>query len=253
MADFDVIALDGPGGVGKSSTARALAERLGYFFLSSGRIYRALAWSALRRGWRPGTALEPALPGTVLLDTVLLDTALLNTVLLNDVHVELDAEGGLWVNGEAPGDALADEEISQAASQLSTLPAVRALADRVQRDTVAALRRAGHVRGVILEGRDIGTVVFPEARHKFFVTATPAVRAERRHRELARADPSVTLAEVARALEERDRRDSERELAPLRPAPDARVVDTSGLTLEQVVRQIAAVVRGAVRPGDAEG
>ena len=227
-ARFQVIALDGPGGVGKSSAARALAERLGYFFLSSGRIYRALAWSALRRGWRPGTAPEPAL---------------LDTVLLNDVHVELDAEGRLWVNGEAPGDALASEEISQAASQLSTLPAVRALADRVQRDTVAALRRAGRVRGVILEGRDIGTVVFPEARHKFFVTAPIAVRAERRYRELVQRDPTVTLESVAEALAERDRRDEERALAPLKPAPDALIVDTAAASLEEVVERLARSVR----------
>jgi len=224
VAPFEVIALDGPSGVGKSTTARALARRLGYFFLSSGQIYRALAWSALRRGWELGQV--PA------------------SGLLADVRIEIQPNGGLHVNGEPPGGALNSDEISRATSVLSTLPEVRALSNRVQRDTVAALARAGHYPGVILEGRDIGTVVFPEARHKFFVTASTAVRAERRFRELAQDDPTVTLEAVTQALEERDQRDSERDLAPLRPAPEAVIVDTSNLTLEQVVERLAAEVQG---------
>jgi CMP/dCMP kinase len=224
MAAFDVIALDGPGGVGKSTTARVLAQRLGYFFLSSGRIYRALAWSALQRGWQPGQALAPG--------------------LLDDVRIEVQQDGSLHVNGAPAGAALNTESISQAASVLSTLPAVRALSNRIQRETVRGLEKSGHFAGVILEGRDIGTVVFPGARHKFFVTASSAVRAERRYRELARSDPSVTLESVTRALEERDRRDSERDVAPLRPAPDAQIVDTSRQTLEEVVETLARAVRG---------
>jgi CMP/dCMP kinase len=228
VATFEVIALDGPGGVGKSSTARALARRLGYFFLSSGQIYRALAWCALQRGWRPGRAPAPG--------------------LLADVRIEVQPDGSLRVNGEALGAALSSEGISQAASVLSTVPEVRALSNRVQRETVAALARAGHFAGVILEGRDIGTVVFPDARHKFFLTASKAVRAERRFRELAVKDSAVTLAEVTRALEERDRRDSERDVAPLRAAEDATIVDTSALSLEQVMEQLAAAVEGAASP-----
>lgn len=224
VTSFDVVALDGPGGVGKSTTARALAQRMGYFFLSSGQIYRALAWSALQRGWQPGRPLAEG--------------------LLADIRVEIARDGALHVNGEPVGRLLNTDEISQATSVLSTLPEVRELSNRVQRDTVAALARDGHFAGVILEGRDIGTVVFPEARHKFFVTASTAVRAERRHRELVQTDPSVTLAEVTRALEERDRRDSQRAIAPLKPAPDATRVDTSGLTLEQVVEHLAQAVRG---------
>jgi cytidylate kinase len=224
VPEFDVIALDGPGGVGKSTTARALAGRLGCFFLSSGQIYRALAWCALGRGWQPGRPLAPG--------------------LLDDVRIEIDREGGLRVNGAAPGAALNSDALSQATSVLSTLPEVRARSNQVQRDTVAALAAAGHFAGVILEGRDIGTVVFPEARHKFFVTASTAVRAERRYRELLRTDPAVTLAAVTQSLEERDRRDSQRDIAPLRPAPDAQIVDTAGLTLEQVVDRLVRAVRG---------
>ena len=222
-ARFQVIALDGPGGVGKSTTARALARRLGFFFLSSGQIYRALAWSALRAGWSPGRPLPPA--------------------LLRDVRVEVGADGGLSVDGEAVGAALHTDEIAQATSLLSTLPAVRERSNRLQRETVAGLARAGHFAGVILEGRDIGTVVFPEARHKFFVTAPIAVRAERRYRELVQRDPTVTLESVAEALAERDRRDEERALAPLKPAPDALIVDTAAASLEEVVERLARIVR----------
>lgn len=222
MAPFEVIALDGPGGVGKSTTARVLARRLGYFFLSSGQIYRALAWYALQRGWGPGRPLESS--------------------LLDSVRIDVQPDGGLRVNGEAVGGALNTDAISRATSVLSTEPAVRTLCNRVQRDTVEAMRRAGQVRGVILEGRDIGTVVFPDARHKFFVTASRDERARRRHRELAASDPGITLDAVRTALDERDRRDSERDVAPLRPAPDAEVVDTSALSLEQVVERLAAAV-----------
>ena len=221
---FAVVALDGPGGVGKSSTARALAQRLGYFFLSSGQIYRALAWLALQRGWQPG---PPPPPG-----------------LLDDTQVEVQGDGTLRVNGEAVGAALNTDAISRATSVLSTVPAVRALSNRVQRETVAALARSGQFPGVILEGRDIGTVVFPDARHKFFVTASTAVRAERRYKELAGSDPTVTREAVTRALEERDRRDAERDIAPLRPAPDAVRVDTSELTLDEVVERLVRAVRG---------
>lgn len=223
-AAFDIVALDGPGGVGKSTTARALARRLGYFFLSSGQIYRALAWCAMRRGWSPG---QPVPEG-----------------LLDDVRITVQRDGTLLVNGEAVGQALNSDAISRATSLLSTVPAVRDRANQVQRDTIAALGQAGHFPGAILEGRDIGTVVFPGAPHKFFVTASTAVRAERRYRELVRDDPTVTLAAVTRALEERDRMDSERDVAPLKPATDARVVDTSGLTLEQVVERLAQEIRG---------
>lgn len=223
MSAFEVIALDGPGGVGKSTTARALAERLGCFFLSSGQIYRALAWMALQRGWQPGQPLPAG--------------------LLDDVRIEVAADGSLRVNGEAVGAALNTDAISQATSVLSTLPTVRALSNQVQRRTVAELERSGHFAGVILEGRDIGTVVFPEARHKFFVTASTAVRAERRYRELVQADPAVTLEAVQEALTERDRRDSERDVAPLRPASGAIEIDSSGLTLEQVVERMVHEVR----------
>ncbi len=222
-AAFAVVALDGPSGVGKSTTARALAERLGFFFLSSGLIYRALAWCALERGWRPGAPLPAG--------------------LLDDVRIEMRPDGGLTVNGADPGAALRGEAVTYATSLLSAQPEARTLSNRVQRETVAGLARSGHCHGVILEGRDIGTVVFPDAPHKFFVTASTTERARRRHAELVATDPAVSLEAVAEALEARDARDATRDVAPLKAATDALCVDTTALTLEQVVDRLEALVR----------
>jgi cytidylate kinase len=224
MKAFKVIAMDGPGGVGKSTTARALAGRLGYYFLSSGRIYRALAWVALGRGWKAGSSLAEG--------------------LLDDVRIEVETDGVLRVNGEQVGEALGSDAISEAASRLSTLPAVRDLSNRVQRETVARIAERGNFPGVILEGRDIGTVVFPETRHKFFLIASAAVRAQRRFAELRETDPATTLEQVTRSLATRDARDAGRDIAPLKPAADARVIDTSALSLEQVVETLVRAIAG---------
>lgn len=220
---FNIVTLDGPGGVGKSSTGKALAERLGYYFLSSGRIYRALAWLALRRGW----CKENPLPAG----------------LLDDVTIEIANDGVLSVNGEHPGDVLAGGEIAIATSFLSVLPEVRELSNRVQRETVAAIEEAGHFSGVVLEGRDIGTEVFPGAAHKFFLTAKPEIRAMRRFRELKETNPALTLEAVSEDLKSRDARDSGRKLAPLKAAEDAIVMDNSELSLRAAVDAMAAMIR----------
>lgn len=219
---FNIVTLDGPGGVGKSSTGKALAERLGYYFLSTGRIYRALAWLALRRGW----AIENPLPAG----------------LLDDADIAIADEGGLSINGEQPGEVLSSGDIANATSLLSALPEVRELSNRVQRETVAGIEEAGKFSGVVLEGRDIGTVVFPGAAHKFFLTARPEVRAMRRFKEMKGKNPALTLAAVSEDLRTRDARDSERELAPLKAAGDAVVVDNSELSLEQAVEVMAEKV-----------
>lgn len=224
MAHLQVIALDGPGGVGKSSTARALADRLGYFFLSSGSIYRAIAWSALRRGWSRG---EPLAEG-----------------LLDEVRIDVGAGDALRVDGEPIAERLGSDAISEATSLLSTLPDVRELSNRVQRETVAGIAEEGRYPGVVLEGRDIGTVVFPQARHKFFITASVAVRAERRFAELKRTDPALTLEAVTRALQARDERDSKRAIAPLKPASRAIVIDTSLLSADEVVEAMLREIQG---------
>lgn len=221
--DIPLIALDGPSGVGKSSTARALAERLGYYFLSSGQIYRALAWRALALGWHEGVAIPAA--------------------VLEDTDVQVEPDGALAVNGQRVTDELRSEAVSRAASLLSTDERVRAVSNTAQRGTVTRIARRHTFPGVVIEGRDMGTVVFPEARHKFFITASPAERARRRYRELAASNPGLDVDTVERSLMERDERDSTREVAPLKPAPDAEVVDTSGMTLEQVVAHLVAAIR----------
>lgn len=225
---FEVIALDGPGGVGKSTTGRILAERLGYFFLSSGAIYRALAWLALQQGWQVGENPDPA--------------------ILEGVRVTVNEGGVLRINGKQPGEALNSEEISTATSHLSTIPEVRDLSNEVQRDTITAMASAGIFGGVILEGRDIGTVVFPEARHKIFLTASVEERARRRFQDLKSSQPELTLEEVMNSLRERDQRDASRDAAPMKPARDALILDTSAMTREDVLQTLIEKISGGGTP-----
>jgi cytidylate kinase len=155
------------------------------------------------------------------------------------------AEGRVLVNGADVTSALRSEQVSQAASMISTVPEVRALSNEVQRETVVGIGQARSYAGVILEGRDIGTVVFPDAPHKFFLTAREDIRAQRRFAEEQSAHPGVSLQAVRQAMQERDARDTGRAIAPLVAAADARTVDTSDLTLEQVLERILSVLKGS--------
>jgi CMP/dCMP kinase len=215
-----VVTIDGPAGAGKSTVAKRLARGLGYRLLDTGAIYRAVALSANRRGvaWTDG-------PGCAVLAAELP----ISFAFVGDVnHVYLD--------GEDVSEAIRTQEMSSGASQVSALPEVRAALLDLQ-------RRLGAGGGVVVEGRDTGTVVFPGADAKFFLTATVRERARRRTEELAAKGQAADLATVEREVVERDERDAGRDVAPMRPADDGVIVDSTDKSLDQVVAEIEAEVR----------
>lgn len=198
-----VVAIDGPAGAGKSTVARAVARALGFTYLDSGAMYRSVALAALRRG------AEPA-------------------AVASSVRIELGDR--VRLDGCDVTEAIRSPPISEEASRVAVDPAVRAAMANQQRRLLAS-------GDWVAEGRDIGTVVAPGAEVKIFLTASAAERARRRAAELG-IDPQTVLAE----LEVRDRRDSRREHSPLAPAPGANVIDTTGLTLDEVVGRIVTLV-----------
>lgn len=206
-----VIAIDGPAGAGKSTVARALASKLGFTYLDSGAMYRCVALAALRRGADLGDAGEMA-------------------GLARSISISLDG-GRVELDGEDVGAEIREPAVTEASSRVSVHAGVReALVDR-QRELIAAGR-------YVAEGRDIGTVVSPEAPLKVFLTAAPEERARRRAAQTGE-DPNAVLA----AQRERDERDRNREHSALRAADDAVEVDTTGLSQEQVVDRVAALAR----------
>jgi cytidylate kinase len=219
-----IVAIDGPAGAGKSTAAKRLAAALGFALVDTGAIYRAVALAASRQG--------------IAFDD---DARLAGVLQRLDVRFEpLPAGGGqrVLLGGEDVSQAIRTPPMSLGASAVSARPVVRAGLLELQR----RLATAPGNRGAVLEGRDIGTVVFPDADLKVFLTASPEVRARRRHAELqARGDPA-SYQDVLADQTRRDRDDSTREVAPLRPADDAVLLDTSALGLEEVV---AALVRAA--------
>lgn len=210
-----VVTIDGPAGAGKSASARELARRLGFRLVDTGALYRALAWAVQEAGIDP--ADHPALAG-----------------LLDRTHVEL-VDDRVLVDGRDVTQAIRTPEISRLTSQLTTLPVVRDKMTPLQR----ALAAGG---GVVLEGRDTGTVVWPEAEVKFFLDADLDTRARRRHKDLLAQGVASEVAAVAADVARRDRQDTERALAPLRKAAGAVVVDTSRLSIEDVVERMLKVV-----------
>ena len=215
-----VVTLDGPAGAGKSTVAREVARRLGYRHLDTGALYRAVTVLALRRGvaMSDGAALA---------------------ALARDARIGFDAAGRVRVEGEDVSREIRSAAVTAAVSAVARHAAVRTAILPLQR----AFASGG---GMVAEGRDLGTVVFPDATTKVFLDATLPERAERRARELARPEEKGRLEAE---LRERDRQDSERETAPLKLAPDMIYVDTTGLTVAEVCEQIVALHRSRLHPG----
>lgn len=224
-APFVIVAIDGPAGSGKSTTARRVADALGWLYLDTGAMYRAVAVAFLDAGL-PFTAdaAERVLPGLQL-------------------DLRQDAGGALrvFLHGEDVTGRLRTPEVSEAASRVSAVPSVRARLVDVQRRI--ARERTAEGGGVVMEGRDIGTVVFPDAEVKVFMVANPMARAERRHRELADQGADASIEAVADELAARDARDSERAVAPLQQAEDAVTLDTTRLSIDEQVERVLALVR----------
>jgi cytidylate kinase len=214
-----IVAIDGPSGVGKTTASKLVAEKLGLPHIDTGAMYRALALKASRHGvaFDDAPNLERLAAGTTI------------------DFVPGTKPPRVLLDGDDVGDAIRTPEISMAASTVSSVPAVRRLLVKMQQDL-------GRRSGGVLEGRDIGTKVFPETRHKFFLEARPEVRAERRFRELIARGSDVSLEQVAREMSVRDEQDSTRADSPLTCDESYSRIDTSALTIDQVVDAIVSRV-----------
>jgi CMP/dCMP kinase len=222
-----IIAIDGPVGSGKSTLARRVAELMGYVYIDTGAMYRALALKAVRRGLgfdRDGE-LETLARGTRI-----------------DLKA-LDGTQQVFLDGEDVTTAIRTPEVSQAASKIAVVSGVRYV-------LVAEQRRAGEQGGVVMEGRDIGSVVFPDADLKIFLTASPEVRADRRYHEHQQKGDSIDRARTLDEIHERDQRDRERTTSPLVRAPDAVVVDSTAMEAEEVARLVVMLAKGKGADGN---
>ena len=211
-----VIAIDGPSGSGKGTIARRVADALGYHLLDSGALYRLVALAARKSGISLENGAELAQLAVEL-----------------DVRFDSDANGEerIWLGGEDVTGEIRTEEAGAGASAVAQIPAVREALFERQR----AFQQAP---GLVADGRDMGTQVFPDAVLKVFLTASAEERARRRHKQLKDKGLDVSLAALSRDIEDRDKRDSERSVAPLRPAEDARILDSSGQSIEAVTNTV---------------
>ncbi len=217
-----IVTLDGPSGSGKSSVARRLARELNCRFLDTGAMYRTVALAALRAG----LAFDP------------LDRSAVAR-LLDEVKIDLDDDGFALLDGEPVGDAIRDETVTRVVSEVSALKSVR--------ERMVALQRAFASRGdLVAEGRDMGSIVFPEACHRYYLDAAPAERARRRAAQIERKGrPAPNEKDLTSAMKERDGKDSSRDLAPLSVAAGMEVIDTTGMTLDEVVATLLEKIRSS--------
>jgi cytidylate kinase len=219
--DVPVVAIDGPSGSGKGTVSQLLADRLGWNYLDSGALYRAVGVAAQRSG-------------------VELDDAEALARFVNRIDIQFlpqpNAPAAVLVKGEDVGEALRTELAGDLASRVAAVPAVRQGLLQKQHE----MRRPP---GLVADGRDMGTTVFPDAVLKVFLTATPEVRAQRRHNQLKQKGSNVNLPRLLQDIRERDARDAARAASPLRPAADAHLLDTSDLRIPEVVDRIESLLR----------
>lgn len=215
-----VITIDGPGGSGKGTVTREVARRLGWHFLDSGALYRTLAYSAERQG----LTLDD--------ENALADRARRMRLEFRD----LGDDTAVWLDGVNVTDRIRTEACGEAASRIAPMVQVRRALLSRQR----AMRRPP---GLVADGRDMGTVVFPDSACKVFLTASPDERARRRCKQLNTKGVTATLPALSREIRERDERDASRRVAPLKPAPDATTLDTTDLSIEEVVEEVLALAK----------
>jgi cytidylate kinase len=217
-----VIAIDGPGGSGKGTISLRLARELGWNLLDSGALYRLVALAAMNRGIEPDN-----------------QEALAELASVLDTRFDMDHDETAFVlDGTEVGDQLRSEAVSAFSSHVASRPAVReALVERQR-----SFRQAP---GLVADGRDMGTVIFPDANHKFFLTASVEERAQRRYKQLKEKGESVNLSRLFRDIEKRDERDRTREVAPLVPANDAVTIDSTNLSVDEVMRAIYEAIENS--------
>ena len=211
-----IITIDGPAGTGKSTVARALADRLGFQFLDTGALYRAVAWYCLSEN--------------IAYDDVVAVTAAMEAMEFRWV------DGRLWMNETELTEKIRTSEVTQGASRVAVIPEVRSALNDVQ-------RRIAATRDIVTEGRDQGTVVFPHAECKFYLNATAEERARRRYLELLNMGEETELESILEQIMERDDRDANRAIAPLKPAHDAILVDSTNLNPDRVLDELERQAR----------
>ncbi|MBI5937165.1 MAG: (d)CMP kinase [Betaproteobacteria bacterium] len=214
-----VIAIDGPSASGKGTIAAIVAQRLGFAYLDSGAIYRVAAYAALQQG--VDLSDEPAL-----------------VELAGRLDLRFDG-AEVYLDGQPVGDAIRTEEAGRAASTIAVLP-------RLREALLARQRAFRQAPGLAADGRDMGTVVFPDASVKVFLTASAEERANRRYKQLIEKGLNANLSRILQDLQERDARDAARTAAPMQHAPDAVLIDTTGMTIEAVVQQVLGLYRQAL-------
>lgn len=216
------VAIDGPSGAGKSSLARRLAKEKGYIYVDTGAMYRTIGLYALRSGAE-------------------VTNSRLISSLLPKINIEIKYDGGeqkMYLNGEDVSAMIRTEPVSMAASAVSAHPQVREF-------LLDAQRKMAKESNVIMDGRDIGTVILPDADVKIFLTASPEARAQRRYKELLEKGQEVNYEAVLEDINRRDYNDTHRETAPLKQAPDAVLVDTSNLNFEQSFEKLLGIINAA--------